>query len=563
MQDGGAASPSPVSVPALTILYHPQLDRVGSQAVLHELCSGESIQLSRAAPEFSSRVRPTAEPLADRNLSRGPLRLAPIDGGGVRLDIGDCRSRVVVGGEVLRGAVELDQHALNRGVVLELAGRIVLLIHHVASATSTASVFATLPDDPVGVELSGESFAMHRLRQDIRRVADLDIPVLIRGETGSGKELVARAIHRASPRRAAPFIAVNLAAIPGSLASSELFGADQGAYTGAVKRQPGYFMQAQGGTLFLDEIGEASPEIQVALLRVLETSEIQPVGAQRPTKVDVRVIAATDADIEGKITGKEFRAPLFHRLAAYEIWAPPLRERRDDIGRLLARFFAEECARVGEADHLQSPPETGELWLPASLVARLADYDWPGNVRQLRNVVRQLIVGNRGRGRVECVPSVERLLQTGARPCPSRSAVPPPAALPGSSADPEAELTRTSAGNERISSIQLRAPADRRKPAAVSEEELAEALSTTRWDLSAAAGLLRISRTSLYALIEGNPRFRTAGSVSAEEIARAYHECHGDIDCMVERLEVSERALRRRMRELGLGAQSLWDESKK
>src|SRR5262249_34932398 len=156
---------------------------------------------------------------------------------------------------------------------------------------------------------------------------------------GTGKELVARAIHESGRRRGAVCLSVNMGAIPPSLATSELFGAVRGAYTGAVRDHLGYFQRAHGGTLFLDEIGETPPEVQVMLLRVLEPGEVQRVGSPQTQKVDVRLIAATDADLERALHEGRFRAPLLHRLSGYEIYIPPLRERRDDFGRLLFHFL--------------------------------------------------------------------------------------------------------------------------------------------------------------------------------------------------------------------------------
>jgi two-component system nitrogen regulation response regulator GlnG len=367
------------------------------------------------------------------------------------------------------------------------------------------------------------------LRHNIRRVADLSVPVLIRGETGSGKELAARALHLLSPRRTGPFITVNLGAISPSLVSAELFGAERGAFTGSVRRQAGYFMEADGGTLFLDEVGEASAEVQVVLLRALETGEIQPVGAQRPQKPDVRIVAATDADLRAKIADGSFKAPLLHRLAAYELWVPPLRDRRDDFGRLFTRFLRDELSQIGEIDRIRSPPPTGELWLSAAVVARLARCAWPGNVRQLRNAVRQLVIGNRGRARVAIGPDIVRVLDQDLACSPGLRATVSP-----------------------LSHASVPSPAsERRRPTEVGEEELAVALRAARWDLAATATALNISRTSLYALIEESPRVRTATSLLPEEITRVHAECGGDVARMVERLEVSERALRRRLRELG------------
>ena len=199
--------------------------------------------------------------------------------------------------------------------MLLLAGRIVLVLHPMPPAPAR---------EVEGLGLTGDSAAMAQVRADVRRVADLEVAVLLRGETGTGKELVARAIHRRSPRRSRPYLAVNMGAIPPALAAAELFGAARGAFTGADQRRTGYFSQAHGGTLFLDEIGETPPEVQVLLLRALETGEIQPVGAEAPRRVDVRVLAATDADLEAAIAAGRFRAPLLHRLNGYEIRLPAL-----------------------------------------------------------------------------------------------------------------------------------------------------------------------------------------------------------------------------------------------
>ena len=273
----------------------------------------------------------------------------------------------------------------------------------------------------------GESEGLVELRREIRRVADLEIPVLLRGETGTGKELMARAIHRAGRRREKPYLSVNLGAIPPTLAASELFGAAKGAFTGAVRPHSGYFPRAHDGTLFLDEIGEAPPEVQVMLLRVLENGEIQHLGVQETQTVDVRMIAATDLDLETATDEGSFRAPLLHRLAGYEIVVPPLRERRDDFGRLLLDFLREELEAVGEAQRLER--ERSE-WLPVSIVARLARHDWPGNVRQLKNAARQIVIGSRGSDTVRIGPQLERLLQEavarrGAPPAAGRKSAPP------------------------------------------------------------------------------------------------------------------------------------------
>jgi two-component system nitrogen regulation response regulator GlnG len=398
------------------------------------------------------------------------------------------------------------------GAVLELSGRVVLLLHQ-------AAAFSGRMADRHG--LVGDSPALERIRCDISRVADLDVPVLLRGETGTGKELVARAIHDVGPRRNAPFLGINLGALAPSLAAAELFGAEKGSFTGSVRSQAGYFRAAQGGTLFLDEIGEALPEIQVMLLRALETGEVQAVGQPSGYRINARIVAATDSDLEARVEAGTFRRPLLYRLAGYEIWLPPLRERRDDIARLFFHFLRKELEGLGEGWRLES----SERWVPPSLVARLVEYDWPGNVRQLRNLTRQLVIGSRGSARLDAGPYLDRLLGEAVPAAKSRGSVPGTA----------------SAGE----------PA-RRKPSAIGQDELREALRACRWDLQATARRLRISRPSLYLLIESSPGFRKAGDLRAEEIVACHRECGGDVEAMIDRLEVSRKALVRRLRELGL-----------
>ncbi len=512
----------------LTILYHPRLDRVGERVLLRELSGQSLVFVSRIEPLFASPGKSEGEPLGDEHLSRKPIVLARTTDGGVRFDTGESSTAVTLRGNRLQGSTNLTIEEINRGVVIELGHRVVVLLHWLSSVDKPLRA----SDIDSASEFVGASDALNRVLSDIHNVADLVLPVLLRGETGSGKELVARAIHRTSPRREKPFVAVNLGAISPALAVAELFGAEKGSFTGSIKRQVGYFEQAHGGTLFLDEIGEAPVELQVALLRTLETGEIQTVGASQSRKIDVRVIAATDADLEDKVETGAFRAPLLNRLAAFEVWIAPLRERRDDIGRLLVRFLEEELREVGESSRLAPATSAAKPWLPASIVARLADYDWPGNVRQLRNVVRQLVIANRGKERAEMIPAVERLLvrQTSTRKNPvAASESPAPAKTPA----------------ENPAAI-------RRKPADVTEGELREALRVSRWDLAAAAEKLGVSRASMYLLFERIPGFRTASDLDKEQIIRCHRELGGDRARMAERLEVSERALARRIREIGL-----------
>jgi two-component system nitrogen regulation response regulator GlnG len=238
----------------------------------------------------------------------------------------------------------------------------------------------TTEDSPKPAELIGASPAMRELFRGIGRLAQAPLGVLITGETGTGKELVARALHRESPRRGQPFVALNTAAIPAELLESELFGHEAGAFTGAARRHIGRFEQADGGTLFLDEIGDMPASLQTRLLRVLAEGEFFRVGGRELIRVDVRVIAATHQDLEARVRAGAFRADLLHRLDVVRLQLPPLRERREDIGLLATRFLAEAARRLGgQPKRLQ--PEA---------LRRLEQHDWPGNVRELENLCWRL-----------------------------------------------------------------------------------------------------------------------------------------------------------------------------
>jgi two-component system nitrogen regulation response regulator GlnG len=241
-------------------------------------------------------------------------------------------------------------------------------------------------------------------------VAPLAVPVLVRGEIGTGKELVARALHQESPRAHGPFVAVNLGALPPSLAASELFGARRSLFTGSGQDQSGAFARADGGTIFLDEIGAAPAEMQLRLLHALETGEIVPVGAKNPRWVDVRIVSATAADLEDAVNHGGFREALLHRLAGCSIHLAPLCERREDIGRLLAWFLRRELAELTDLGDTLPATDAPEPWLPVSLVSRLVRYAWPGNVHQLQTVVRQLVLDSRGLTALRASPGLDALL---------------------------------------------------------------------------------------------------------------------------------------------------------
>ena len=237
------------------------------------------------------------------------------------------------------------------------------------------------PPRAVG-EVLGTSEKMQEVRDLIARVADTDVTVLIRGESGTGKELVARAIHSSSPRRHRMFVKVNCAALPSELLEAELFGFERGAFTGAIQHKPGKFEFAHEGTMFLDEISEIHPALQSKLLQVLQDGEFARLGGRQDVHVDVRIVAATNRDLELAVGEGQFREDLFFRLNVVCITLPPLRQRRDEIPALTERFLAHY------AEHYNKPPIT----LAHDTMQLFAEYEWPGNVREIESLLKRAVI---------------------------------------------------------------------------------------------------------------------------------------------------------------------------
>jgi len=267
--------------------------------------------------------------------------------------------------------------------LITVANLVVVSLVRARELVTLQSDFQRLVETSPGYDnLIGESAPMQELKTKTARVAKATGCVLVRGESGSGKELVARAIHRASPREDRPMISVNCAAIPVDLMESQLFGHKAGSFTGADRDHQGYFQQADQGTLFLDEVGELTLEGQAKLLRILEGHPFLPVGATEEVSVDVRVVAATNQDLQNYVREKKFREDLFYRLSVFELHIPPLRERGDDIGLLINYFL----------DHYRHQHGRPNLVLAEDAQQKMVRYRWPGNVRQLRNVIDSAVV---------------------------------------------------------------------------------------------------------------------------------------------------------------------------
>jgi formate hydrogenlyase transcriptional activator len=235
-------------------------------------------------------------------------------------------------------------------------------------------------------EIIGNNTRLKVVLENVRIVAPADSSVLILGETGTGKELIARAIHDLSPRKDGPFVKVNCAAIPSGLLESELFGHEKGAFTGAIAQKVGRFELANRGTLFLDEVGDIPPELQPKLLRVLQEQEFERLGSTRTQRVDIRMVAATNADLGTLVAQKKFRSDLYYRLNVFPIAVPPLRERRDDITHLVRHFARKYAQRMGK--RITS--------VPRATMEALTRHTWPGNVRELQNLMERAVLLSKG-----------------------------------------------------------------------------------------------------------------------------------------------------------------------
>ena len=284
---------------------------------------------------------------------------------------------------VNRGAFHyLDKHAKNDEI--KMVVRNALEVRQVKTENTQLKRALTGKRDSSGREIIGHSDGMHAVFRMVERVATADSTILIHGESGTGKELIARAIHVQSHRSGGPFVSINCGALPEGLLESELFGHVKGSFTGAIRDKEGLFKVANGGTFLLDEIGETSPAIQVKLLRVLQEREVIPVGGTHPIKVDVRIVAATNRDLEEEVTLGNFRADLYYRLNVIPVTLPPLRDRADDVP-LLVDHFLQRYSPEYDSGSLSSGITEEALDL-------MGHYSWPGNVRELENVIERAVI---------------------------------------------------------------------------------------------------------------------------------------------------------------------------
>jgi formate hydrogenlyase transcriptional activator len=427
---------------AVITLYVPEKDAFRSFALDTEIAT-EYLRAGMEIPRKESMVTEIFE--RQRGRIRGDIEKVQRFANDRRLlEIGilsDCIVPLIVGGKSVGtlgiGSMKKGQYSeTDMELLQEVANQVALAVSNMVSYEEIAQLKARLENENIYLqqeirtdhnfeEITGNSPALLAVLHKVEQVAPTDSTVLIYGETGTGKELIARAIHVRSERKSRPLLKINCSAISAGLVESELFGHVKGAFTGAIERHIGRFELADGGTIFLDEIGELPLGTQVKLLRVLQEREFEPVGSNKPVRVDVRVIAATNRDLPEAIRTGDFRSDLFYRLNVFPIDVPPLRDRGSDIRQLAMYFLARYSKKLGKDIHGMSK----------DTLDRLANYSWPGNVRELQNVIeRAVILSQRSVLELEpdLVPILTPLASLPAEDGSSKAAQPPAPAAPTS-----------------------------------------------------------------------------------------------------------------------------------
>jgi two-component system nitrogen regulation response regulator GlnG len=452
-------------------------------------------------PEFYAPHGGPGHPLRDPFLSRlGPVLQLSHDDESILLDAEN--REIEVDGRPVRSRLRIARESATRGIVLRLSSRIALLLHEGVDLGQCDG------------SLIGHSAAVEQLRRNVAAAAAHDVPVLILGETGTGKEVVAKQIHQNSRRALAAFVAINMSTLTHSTATSQLFGHRRGAFTGAEQRHIGLFERAQGGTLLLDEIGDTPGSVQPMLLRVLETGRVLPLGDEQERPVDVRVIAATERFSTLATAVDEFRSSLIYRLGATVIQTPPLRDRPDDIPRLLMHFLV---MFDPDGNWLDGCPKDPEPRVGADLVLTLLRHPFPGNVRELRNLVVAMVAEGRGSRRLQIPPSWASVL------CVSH----------------------------RIPRSESPSGAHARGRATPDHHQLHRILEENDWSPARAAQALGISNSTMHYWMRKSDRLRRATDIDDGEIALAKTRAGGNLQAMARDLSVSPRALRMRMTRSG------------
>lgn len=482
---------------AVTIAWHPDSKRIGEQFI----CSHSAFALSRFLPLFQ---KPGSDGLGlgYRGISREPISIRRDEADGIHVLPPQNRMVVEINGVEMTDAAYLSSAQIDAGVVVGLGRAVLLCIHFMRC----------LPKHNPINGFFGVGEAAIKTRDLIRQAARTAGTVLLLGETGTGKEVAARGIHALSQRANAPLVSVNMAALNESLAAADLFGAVKGAYTGAQNSRNGLFAQAQDATLFLDEVGNTPAIIQPMLLRVLETGDYRPLGAQHDIRSNARLIAATDQDLYGG----GFNQALLRRLESFIIQIPPLRARREDIGLLLI--------------HLQQSSkqeEVANINVPVDLISRFLNYDWPGNIRQLTHVFKRTLLALQNGDMPAFDSLVDLAPQRGTTRADAKAAA---TAMPNG--------TEVTAGRKRLTDF--------------GEPEVLAAMVANDWYIQGAAQTLGVSRPSMYKLLESHSQIRRAEQIGKEELITALEQCGGDLEDCAAHLKTPTEALRRYLNLAGL-----------
>ncbi|PID54865.1 MAG: hypothetical protein CR978_01375 [Gammaproteobacteria bacterium] len=484
---------------SLRIVYHPDVSRIGECAFFTSEQS--SFSICRSLPVFSKALSgELCSALDDPYISRTPLRV-DLKKDRVCFSSAAKNAKVLINQHELCGkSLCVSNAELEHGIVIFLAKRIVLLLRNDVMRETKVL-------DP-GL-LIGSSTVMCELRDKLYQIARAGTDLLIRGASGTGKELVARTLHAMSDRANQPFIAVNMSAIPAELGAVELFGCEKGAFTGADSPRMGYFSEADGGTLFLDEIGDTPCHLQPQLLRVIQEREIQVVGGGIK-KVKLCVVSATDRNLQSSELG--FSGPLHYRLGSTELFLPTLDERREDLGELAMHLvqrhrgdLSPEVNMPGECDD----PRQQNSW--AYLFYRMTMRSWHGNVRELENRIRQLMLSN--------------LYDS-------------------------AFLQRGTEAKSAVNSGEVRRVLQ--DPVSLTAQDISQAMREAGWEIAAAARKLGVTRQFLYRRIHNTDELRLVGDIPAEELVQCLREHDGVVDLCAAALRVSRVALERRLRDSNL-----------
>jgi two-component system, NtrC family, nitrogen regulation response regulator GlnG len=511
---GAIAPPSDVTesargpgvLPALTIIWHPDLDRAGEIAPLTELVENEVAPLTRTQPKFRRPGSDDSRPIGHTDMNRRPALEVSASRGIFELRRGTANAWVEVDGVPFDKTRRISSEDLRRGVILTVGGQFVFCLHEIQYPITRG------PD----LGLLGTSDAIEEVRRAIVRVANRRTPQLIRGESGTGKELAAEALHAASSRSSGPFIPRNMALLRPERAPADLFGYKKGAFTGAAADSPGYFQAADGGTLFLDELGQMLVDVQPMLLRVVEDGVVQPLGSPKALKVDVRIVAATDAKLEQAVAAGRFDSSLYNRFTSRsEIKLPPLRDRREDIGVLLVHFLRQEIGD-GELHRLHAPDKKNRPWLSPLDIAAVALSPLSRNVRSLAGLAEDLAGAVMGTPRGDAHRVIADFLNRDLR------------------------------DGGTVESIAAQPHPPPRQAGLISDQLLA-ALESTDWDRTRAKEMLNVSRTTFWRWLGKYPALRSVAYTSVPDLRREIEVCGDDLDLVAKKLRTSVILIRRRL----------------